>query len=137
MGLSTMTGHTPRHTLASHLLKNDQITEDQIRIILGHSNISTTKVYLREKHGDGQSHNIMKRFLETNVMNWYTVKDNLKSVSKSLMNIEESKLECFNHSMTPNFPLKISSFSSSPIGFYNPIQPTQKYICGRICGRII
>jgi len=46
-----MTGHTPRHTLASHLLKNDQITEDQIRIILGHSNIATTKIYLREKHG--------------------------------------------------------------------------------------
>jgi integrase len=64
-----MTGDTPRHTLASHLLKNDQITEDQIRIILGHSNIATTKIYLREKHGDGQSHNIMKRFLETIVMN--------------------------------------------------------------------
>jgi integrase len=69
LNLPIMTGHTPRHTLVSHLLKNDQITEDQIRIILGHSNIATTKVYLREKHGDGQSHNIMKRFLETNVMN--------------------------------------------------------------------
>jgi site-specific recombinase XerD len=46
-----MTGHTPRHTLVSHLLKNDQITEDNIRIILGHSNIATTKIYLREKHG--------------------------------------------------------------------------------------
>jgi site-specific recombinase XerD len=64
-----MTGDTPRHTLASHLLKNDQITEDQIRIILGHSNISTTKIYLREKHGDGATHQIMKRFLESNIRN--------------------------------------------------------------------
>ena len=62
LNLPKMTGHTPRHTLVSHLLKNDQITEDQIRIILGHSNIATTKIYLREKHGDGQSHNIMKSF---------------------------------------------------------------------------
>ena len=69
LNLPIMTGHTPRHTLASHLLNNDQITEDQIRIILGHSNIATTKVYLREKQGDGHTHNIMKRFLETNVMN--------------------------------------------------------------------
>jgi site-specific recombinase XerC len=64
-----MTGHTPRHTLASHLLISDQITEDQIRIILGHSNIATTKIYLKKKYGDGESHNIMKRFLESNVMN--------------------------------------------------------------------
>jgi integrase len=64
-----MTGHTPRHTLVSHLLKNDQITEDQIRIILGHSNIATTRKYLKEKHGVGKSHNIMKRFLETIIMN--------------------------------------------------------------------
>jgi len=69
LNLPIMTGHTPRHTLVSHLLKNDQITEDQIRIILGHSNIATTRKYLKEKHGVGKSHNIMKRFLETNVMN--------------------------------------------------------------------
>jgi site-specific recombinase XerD len=69
LNLPKITGHTQRHPMASHLLKNDQITEDQIRIILGHSNIATTKIYLREKHGDGQSHNIMKRFLETILMN--------------------------------------------------------------------
>jgi integrase len=51
LNLPIMTGHTPRYTLVSHLLKNDQITEDNIRIILGHSNIATTKIYLREKHG--------------------------------------------------------------------------------------
>ncbi len=51
LNLPIMTEHTPRHTLVSHHLKNDQITEDNIRIILGHSNIATTKIYLREKHG--------------------------------------------------------------------------------------
>jgi len=69
LNLPIMTGHTPRHTLASHLLKNDQITEDQIRIILGHSNIATTKIYLKEKLGYGATHQIMKRFLESSVMN--------------------------------------------------------------------
>jgi integrase len=69
LDLPTMTGHTPRHTLASHLLNNDQITEDNIRILLGHSDINTTKIYLQEKHGYGASHQIMKRFLESNFRN--------------------------------------------------------------------
>jgi len=43
LNLPIMTGHTPRHTLVSHLLKNDQITEDNIRIILSHSNIADIK----------------------------------------------------------------------------------------------
>jgi len=69
LDLPTMTGHTPRHTLASHLLNNDQITEDNIRILMGHSDINTTKIYLQEKHGYGASHQIMKRFLESNFKN--------------------------------------------------------------------
>jgi integrase len=69
LDLPTMTGHTPRHTLASHLLNNDQITEDNIRILMGHSDINTTKIYLKEKHGYGATHQIMKRFLESNVRN--------------------------------------------------------------------
>ena len=69
LDLPTMTGHTPRHTLASHLLNNDQITEDNIRILMGHSDIHTTKIYPKEKHGYGSKHQIMKRFLESNIRN--------------------------------------------------------------------
>jgi integrase len=69
LNLPKMTGHTPRHTLVSHLLNNDQITEDQIKIILAHLNIATTKIYLKEKHGYGATHQIMKKFLESNVRN--------------------------------------------------------------------
>ena len=69
LDLPTMTGHTPRHTLAPHLLNNDQITEDNIRILMGHSDIHTTKIYLKEKHGYGATHQIMKRFLESSVRN--------------------------------------------------------------------
>ena len=69
LDLPIMTGHTPRHTLASHLLNNDQITEDHIRILMVHSDIHTTKIYLKEKHGYRATHQIMKRFLESNIRN--------------------------------------------------------------------
>jgi hypothetical protein len=38
---------------------------------LGHSDIHTTKIYLKEKHGYGATHQIMKRFLVSNVRNYY------------------------------------------------------------------
>jgi integrase len=69
LDLPIMTGHTPRHTLASHLLNNDQITEENIRILMGHSDIHTTKIYLKEKHGYGATHQVMKKFFESNVRN--------------------------------------------------------------------
>jgi integrase len=69
LDLPTMIGHSPRHTLTSHLLNDQQITEDNIRIIFGHSSIHTTKISLKEKHGYGATHQIMNFFLESNVRN--------------------------------------------------------------------
>jgi hypothetical protein len=39
-------------------------SEEKIRLILAHSNVQTTKIYLRERHGFSGSFGIMKRFLE-------------------------------------------------------------------------
>lgn len=65
MGISDLTGHVPRHTLANHMAYSGN-TEEDIRQVLGHSNISTTKIYLRERHGFSGSYDIMKRFHERN-----------------------------------------------------------------------
>jgi len=53
LGISTMSGHTPRHTLANHLLA-EGYTEEQIQKVLIHSNINTTKIYLNERHSTNQ-----------------------------------------------------------------------------------
>jgi integrase len=61
MGIPTLTGHVPRHTLANHMAYMGNSEED-IRQVLGHANVRTTKVYLRERHGFSGSFDIMKRF---------------------------------------------------------------------------
>lgn len=61
MGIPTLTGHVPRHTLANHMAYNGN-SEEEIRQVLGHSNIHTTKIYLRERYGFSGSYEIMKRF---------------------------------------------------------------------------
>ncbi|MCF1751385.1 tyrosine-type recombinase/integrase [Mariniradius sediminis] len=66
LGIEGLTGHVPRHTLANHLAYSGH-SEEEIRQVLGHSNIKTTKIYLRERHGFSGSHEIMKRFLEGKV----------------------------------------------------------------------
>ncbi|SMD42656.1 hypothetical protein SAMN00777080_1217 [Aquiflexum balticum DSM 16537] len=38
--------------------------EEEIRQVLAHSNVQTTKIYLRERHGFSGSFEIMERFLE-------------------------------------------------------------------------
>ena len=37
-------------------------SEKEIRQVLGHSNVHTTKIYLRERHGFSVSYDIMQRF---------------------------------------------------------------------------
>jgi integrase len=64
MGIPTMTGHVPRHTLANHMAYMGNSEED-IRQVLGHANVRTTKIYLRERHGFSGSFDIMKRFHQT------------------------------------------------------------------------
>jgi integrase len=61
MGIPALTGHVPRHTLANHMAYMGNSEED-IRQVLGHANVRTTKVYLRERHGFSGSYDIMKRF---------------------------------------------------------------------------
>ncbi|MEB2779585.1 tyrosine-type recombinase/integrase [Algoriphagus sp. C2-6-M1] len=61
MGIPTLTGHVPRHTLANHMAYMGNSEED-IRQVLGHANVRTTKIYLRERHGFSGSFDIMKRF---------------------------------------------------------------------------
>jgi integrase len=60
MGIPTLTGHVPRHTLANHMAYMGNSEED-IRQVLGHANVRTTKVYLRERHEFSGSYDIMKR----------------------------------------------------------------------------
>lgn len=64
MGIPALTGHVPRHTLANHMAYMGNSEED-IRQVLGHSNVRTTKIYLRERHGFSGSFDIMKRFHQT------------------------------------------------------------------------
>ena len=61
MGIPTLTVHVPRHTLANHMAYMGNSEED-IRQVLGHANVRTTKIYLRERHGFSGSFDIMKRF---------------------------------------------------------------------------
>jgi hypothetical protein len=61
MGIPALTGHVPRHTLANHMAYMGNSEED-IRQVLGHANVRTTKIYLRERHGFSGSLDIMKRF---------------------------------------------------------------------------
>lgn len=56
-----LSGHVPRHTLANHMAYSGN-SEEEIRQVLGHSNVRTTKIYLRERHGFSGSYDIMKRF---------------------------------------------------------------------------
>lgn len=61
LGIENLTGHVPRHTLANHMAYMGY-SEEEIRQVLGHSNVHTTKIYLRERHGFSGSYDIMKRF---------------------------------------------------------------------------
>jgi hypothetical protein len=61
IGIEYLTGHVPRHTLANHMAYLGN-SEEEIRQVLGHSNVHTTKIYLRERHGFSGSYDIMKRF---------------------------------------------------------------------------
>jgi integrase len=61
MRIPNLTGHVPRYTLANQMAYMGNSEED-IRQVLGHSNVATTKIYLRERHGFSGSYDIMKRF---------------------------------------------------------------------------
>jgi integrase len=63
LGIEGLTGHVPRHTLANHMAYSGH-SEEEIRQVLAHSTVQTTKIYLRERHGFSGSFEIMKRFLE-------------------------------------------------------------------------
>lgn len=58
-----LSGHVPRHTLANHMAFSGRSEED-IRQVLAHSTVRTTKVYLRERHGFSGGFEIMKKFHE-------------------------------------------------------------------------
>jgi integrase len=45
LGIEGLTGHVPRHTLANHMAYSGH-SEEEIRLILAHSNVQTTKIYL-------------------------------------------------------------------------------------------
>ncbi len=62
-GILGLTGHVPRHTLANHMAYMGY-SEEEIRQVLAHANVRTTKIYLRERHGFSGSFDIMKRFHE-------------------------------------------------------------------------
>jgi site-specific recombinase XerD len=49
LGIEKMSGHTPRHTLANHL-QDEGYTVEEIQKVLVHSNINTTKLYLKRRH---------------------------------------------------------------------------------------
>lgn len=49
LNITKITGHSPRHTLANHLLQA-KIPIQTIQKILVHSNINTTLIYLNERH---------------------------------------------------------------------------------------
>ena len=61
LDIERLSGHTPRHTLANHLLNDDRSVEE-IQKILVHSNPKTTAIYLNERHGN---QNVNKTMIET------------------------------------------------------------------------
>ena len=63
LGISTMSGHTPRHTLANHLL-TEGYSEEEIQKVLIHSSIKTTKIYLEKRHSSNQTNKILLDFNE-------------------------------------------------------------------------
>ena len=63
-----ITGHSPRHTISNHLSQSD-FTDDEIRQVLGHTDIKTTKIYLRERIGVSPTMKIMKRINDENSKN--------------------------------------------------------------------
>jgi len=63
-----ITGHSSRHTISNHLSQSD-FTDDEIRQVLGHTDIKTTKIYLRERIGVSPTMKIMKRFNDENSNN--------------------------------------------------------------------
>lgn len=63
LGISSMSGHTPRHTLANHLLA-EGYTEEQIQKVLIHSSVNTTKIYLNERHSSNQVNKTLLDFKE-------------------------------------------------------------------------
>jgi integrase len=65
LGIKGLTAHVARHTLANHMAFSGN-SEEEIRQVLGHSNVRTTKIYLRERHGFSGSYDIMKKFHQGN-----------------------------------------------------------------------
>jgi hypothetical protein len=65
LGIEGLTGHVPRYTLANHMAYSGH-SEEEIRQVLAHSNVQTTKICLRERerHGFPGSFEIKKWFLE-------------------------------------------------------------------------
>jgi integrase len=59
-----ITGHTPRHTLANHLL-SEGYTPEEIQRVLVHSSVNTTKIYLKKRH---QTFGVNKTVTESNVI---------------------------------------------------------------------
>ena len=49
LGIEKMSGHTPRHTIANHLLE-EGYSPEEIQKVLVHSSINTTKIYLKRRH---------------------------------------------------------------------------------------
>jgi site-specific recombinase XerD len=61
LGIEGLTSNIPRHTLANHMAYSGN-SEEEIRQVLAHSNVQTTKISLRERHGYSESYEIMRRF---------------------------------------------------------------------------
>jgi len=54
--------------MANHYSQRN-FTDDEIRQVLGHTDIKTTKIYLRERIGVSPTMKIMKRFNDENSKN--------------------------------------------------------------------
>ncbi len=64
LDIPKITGHTPRHTLANHLL-SEGYTPEEIQRVLVHSSVNTTKIYLKKRH---QTFGVNKTVTESNVI---------------------------------------------------------------------
>ena len=60
LGIEKMTGHTPRHTIANHLL-NENVPLEEIQKVLVHSNPRTTMIYLNERHNSGEVSKVLNK----------------------------------------------------------------------------
>ena len=61
LGIENLTGHVPRHTLANHLM-SEGFGLEKISHVLAHSEMKTTKIYLKNSHGYADTMDTLREF---------------------------------------------------------------------------